>query len=49
VIFYTYESDIGDGLEDADVHKDPPDKREAAMKMAINVFYYALTRARTAS
>ncbi|MCB1162833.1 MAG: DUF4159 domain-containing protein [Candidatus Krumholzibacteriia bacterium] len=49
VIFYTYESDIGDGIEDADVHKDPPDKREAAMKMAINVFYYALTRARTAS
>lgn len=26
MIFYTYESDIGDGLEDADVHNDPPGK-----------------------
>ncbi len=45
-IFYTYESDIGDGLEDAEVHKDPPEKREAAMKMAVNVLYHALVRAR---
>ena len=44
MIFYTYESDIGDGLEDADVHNDPPEKREQAMRMGINVFYYALTR-----
>ncbi|HEU4364848.1 MAG TPA: DUF4159 domain-containing protein, partial [Candidatus Krumholzibacteria bacterium] len=44
VIFYSYESDIGDGLEDADVHKDPPAKRELAMKMAVNVLMYALTQ-----
>jgi hypothetical protein len=43
VVFYTYEADIGDGLEDADVHSDPPEKREEAMRMAINVVYYALT------
>ena len=43
-VFYTYEADIGDGLEDPQVHMDPPEKREAAMKMAINVLYYALTR-----
>ncbi len=43
MIFYTYESDIGDGLEDADVHGDPPGKREAAVRMAVNVLYYALT------
>lgn len=43
MIFYTYESDIGDGLEDADVHNDPPDKREQAVRMAVNVLYYALT------
>jgi len=43
VCFYTYESDIGDGLEDPDVHKDPPEKREAALRMAINVVVYALT------
>lgn len=43
VCFYTYESDIGDGLEDPDVHKDPPEKREAALQMAINVVVHALT------
>jgi hypothetical protein len=43
VVFYTYESDIGDGLEDADVHQDPPEKREEALRMAINVVLYALT------
>jgi hypothetical protein len=44
VLFYVYESDIGDGLADPQVHNDPPDKREQAMKMAVNAFYYALTR-----
>ena len=44
MIFYTYESDIGDGLEDADVHGDPPGKREQAIRMAVNVLFYALTR-----
>ncbi|MDH4038682.1 MAG: DUF4159 domain-containing protein [Candidatus Krumholzibacteria bacterium] len=44
VIFYSYESDIGDGLEDPDVHRDPPAKRELAMKMATNVLMYALTQ-----
>jgi len=43
VVFYTYEADIGDGLEDADVHGDPPEKREEAMRMAVNVVVYALT------
>ena len=43
VVFYTYESDIGDGLEDPEVHHDPPEKREAALRMAINVVVYALT------
>ena len=42
-VFYTYEADIGDGLEDPEVHHDPPEKREAAMRMAINVAVYALT------
>jgi|WetSurMetagenome_2_1015567.scaffolds.fasta_scaffold01995_9 hypothetical protein len=44
MIFYTFESDIGDGLEDADVHNDPPEKREQAIRMGVNVLYYALTR-----
>jgi hypothetical protein len=44
VVFYTHEADIGDGMEDASVHRDSPEKREAAFRMAVNVLYYALTR-----
>ena len=43
VVFYTYNTDIGDGLEDPDVHQDPPAVREAALRMAINVVAYAMT------
>jgi len=43
VVFYTWSSDIGDGLEDAHVHNDPPAVREAAARMAVNVLMYALT------
>lgn len=43
-VFYTYESDLGDGWEDADVHQDPADKREAALQMGINIIMYCLTR-----
>jgi Domain of unknown function (DUF4159) len=44
VAFYVYETDIGDGLDDPDVHRDPPEKRELAMKMAVNVLMYAITQ-----
>jgi hypothetical protein len=44
VLLYTYESDIGDGLEDPTVHNDPPAKRELAMKMAVNILMYAITQ-----
>lgn len=43
-VFYSWSSDIGDGLEDPAVHGDPPPVREAAMRMAINVCYFALTQ-----
>ncbi|MEZ4387800.1 MAG: DUF4159 domain-containing protein [Candidatus Krumholzibacteriia bacterium] len=43
VIYYSWSSDIGDGLEDPDVHNDPPELREAAAQMACNVLMYALT------
>ncbi|MBI3891268.1 MAG: DUF4159 domain-containing protein [Candidatus Wallbacteria bacterium] len=43
IFYYTYNTDIGDGLEDPDVHRDPPAKRESAMKMAVNVVLYVLT------
>jgi hypothetical protein len=42
VIFYSYNTDLGDGWEDAEVHEDPPDKRETALKMGTNIFVYAL-------
>lgn len=43
VAFYSYESDIGDGLEDAEVHGDKPEVRELALRMAINVVVYVMT------
>lgn len=43
VVFYTYECDLGDGWEDHDVHNDPPEKREAAIQMGINIVVYNLT------
>jgi hypothetical protein len=43
VLYYLHESDIGDGWEDAQVHSDPPEKREAALKMGMNILVYALT------
>ncbi|PID79251.1 hypothetical protein CSB20_10980 [bacterium DOLZORAL124_64_63] len=43
VIFYTWSADIGDGLEDAAVHGNPPQVREAAIRMAVNIMMYALT------
>lgn len=43
VLFYSFSADIGDGLEDPDVHGDPPAAREAATRMAVNILMYALT------
>lgn len=45
VVFYSYESDLGDGWEDADVHGDPDDVREAAFRMGVNLLVYALGQA----
>ena len=43
VLFYSFNTDLGDGWEDADVHGDPPAVRRAALEMGANVFVYALT------
>ena len=43
VVFYSFNTDIGDGMEDADVHHDPEEKREQATRMGVNVVTYALT------
>ncbi len=44
-VFYSYQTDLGDGWEDPEVHRDPPDKREAALRMGVNLFVYAVTGA----
>jgi hypothetical protein len=44
-LFYSFESDLGDGWEDASVHGDPPEVREAALRMGVNLFAYALSSA----
>ena len=43
IVFYTYECDLGDGWEDPDVHDDPPEKREQALQIGINIVMYSLT------
>ncbi len=43
VVFFDFESDIGDGLEDSEVYNDPPEKHIAALQMATNLVTYALT------
>lgn len=43
VVFYAFESDIGDGWDDPDVHRDTPELREAALKMGTNIIVWALT------
>jgi hypothetical protein len=42
-ILYTFDTDIGNGLEDAGVHDDPADKRAAAMRFAVNIASYVVT------
>lgn len=42
VVYYSYETDLGDGWEDPDVHRDPGEKREAALRMGVNLFAYAV-------
>jgi hypothetical protein len=44
ILVYTFESDLGDGWEDASVHQDPFPIREAALKMGVNIIYFALTQ-----
>lgn len=41
-VYYSYQSDLGDGWEDPQVHHDPPETREAALRMGVNLFTYAV-------
>ena len=41
VCYYSSETDLGDGWEDADVHNDNPEKRTQALQMGANLIQYA--------
>ena len=43
VVLYTFDTDIGNGIEDAGVHDDPPAKRDAALRFAQNIVNYVVT------
>jgi len=44
MVIYSYESDLGDGWEDEEVHNDPPELRVAALQMGVNIIYFSLTQ-----
>lgn len=42
IVFYSFSSDVGDGMEDLNVHNDGELLHETALKMGINVLYWFL-------
>jgi hypothetical protein len=42
VCFYSYETDLNDGWEDPEVHRDPEEKRQQALRMGANIIQYAI-------
>jgi len=42
MVLYTYETNISDGWSNA--HDDPPNIRQNAFQMGVNIFYYILTK-----
>jgi hypothetical protein len=43
VCFYSYESDLGDGWEDAEVHNDSQETRLKALKMGANIINFVFS------
>jgi hypothetical protein len=43
VLFYAFNTNISDGWADPDVHHDPAEVREQALRMGMNIIVYALT------
>ena len=43
VCFYSYESDLGDGWEDKEIHQNSKNIREKALKMGANIIDYIMT------
>lgn len=40
ICLYTYETDLGDGWEDAEVHNNPKEVREKSLRMGANIMNY---------
>ena len=40
ICYYSYETDLGDGWEDPEVHKDPEEVRIKALKMGANIIQF---------
>ena len=45
ILLYTYESDLGDGWEDQQIHKDSDETRLKSLRMGANIIQYAFERA----
>ena len=43
ICFYTYESDLGNGWEDQEVHNNPEEIRQKALRMGVNLLTYAFS------
>ncbi|HMQ00962.1 MAG TPA: DUF4159 domain-containing protein [Cyclobacteriaceae bacterium] len=43
VLYYSYESDLGNGWEDQHIHNDPEEIRQLALKMGANILSYCFT------
>lgn len=44
ICYYSFESDLGDGWEDPDVHNDPEAVREQALRMGANIIQFAFAQ-----
>jgi len=42
VVFYSFNTDISDGCEDPEIHNDPPENHQAALRMGLNILLYAM-------
>ncbi len=43
IMVYSYESDLGNGWEDKEVHNDPDEVRQKALQMGANIINYVFT------
>ena len=42
-VYYSYQSDLGNGWENVGTYSDPPELHEHALRMGVNLFTYATT------